>query len=128
MNYDNFENVGQLISSSKSASSFTNESPETFYARFRGEYAAQWNELDEFKFKNTCIGKFNFLEQIPEMKSLPDLTDYHIAMSQNGGPIAFLLKHDARRDNRKGDTKHLLFVFSSTGQLINKINVKQLIK
>jgi len=37
-----------------------------------------------------------------------------------------MLKGDTKVDKRKGEVRNLLFIFSSTGQLINTIDVKKL--
>ena len=59
------------------------------------------------------------------MSEAPDLQYYKIAISRNGGPIAFMLKENTFFFGKKDDTKNLIFVFSSYGKLINTINLKE---
>ena len=48
-------------------------------------------------------------------------------MSRNGGPIAFLQKDNTIIKN-KDDTENTIFIFSSYGNLITDINLKDLFK
>ena len=59
------------------------------------------------------------------MTEVPDLQYYKMAVSRNGGPIAFMLKENTFFFGKKDDTKDYIFIFSSYGRLINTINLKE---
>ena len=59
------------------------------------------------------------------MNDWPELQYYKIAISRNGGPIAYMLKENTFFFGKKDDTKNRIFIFSSTGQLIQNIDLKE---
>jgi hypothetical protein len=58
------------------------------------------------------------------MKETPDLKYYKIAISRNGGPIAFMQRENTVYIGKRDDTKNLIFIFSSYGKLITTVNLK----
>ena len=58
------------------------------------------------------------------MSETPDLLYYKIAISRNGGPIAFMLRENTLLFGKKDDTKNMIFIFTSYGKLIRTINLK----
>ena len=62
------------------------------------------------------------------MKEVPDLEYYKIAVSFNGGPIAFMLKENTLFiEKSQGDTKNFIFIFSSYGKHITTVDLKKII-
>lgn len=61
------------------------------------------------------------------MTETPELQYYKIAISQNGGPIAMLLRENTFFFGKKDDTKNMIFIFSSYGKFIKTINLRKLI-
>ena len=59
------------------------------------------------------------------MSETPDLQYYKIAVSSNGGPIAFMLRENTLLLNKKDDTKNMIFIFSSYGHHITTIKLKE---
>ena len=49
------------------------------------------------------------------MTDVPELQYYKIAVSRNGGPVAYMLKENTFFFGKKDDTKNRIFIFSSTG-------------
>lgn len=103
---------------------FRDERLEQFYNRL-GEYNSSWLDLEGLNYKCSRIDRFNFVKQVEQMTEVPDLQYYKIAISRNGGPIAFMLKENTFFFGKKDDTKDYIFIFSSYGKLINTINLKQ---
>lgn len=83
--------------------------------------------MDNIAYKNTQVGRFRFVQQISQMEETPDLEYYKIAISQNGGPIAFMLKENTFFFGKHDDTKNLIFIFSSYGRHIQTVNLKEVI-
>ena len=82
-------------------------------------------DLEGLNYKCCRIDRFNFVKQVEQMTEVPDLQYYKIAVSRNGGPIAFMLKENTFFFGKKDDTKNYIFIFSSYGKLINTINLKE---
>ena len=59
------------------------------------------------------------------MSETPDLQYYKIAISRNGGPVAFMLRENLLLFGKKDDVKNHIFIFSSYGKLIKTINLKE---
>ena len=98
-----------------------------FYNKL-GEYNSNWMDLEGLSYKNTRVGKFNFVKQVSQMTEVPDLQYYKIAVSRNGGPIAFMLRENTFFFGKKDQTQNHIFIFSSYGKLIKTVNLKEKIQ
>ena len=108
---------GMMSSLADRGLAYRDEKMEQFYNRL-GEYNSSWMDLEGLNYKCCRIDRFNFVKQVEQMTEVPDLQYYKIAISRNGGPIAFMLKENTFFFGKKDDTKNFIFIFSSTGKLI----------
>ena len=75
-------------------------------------------------YRNNELGDIEF-GKVKEMNKWPDLMFYNVACASNGGPIAFMIKDNVLFIGQK-EIKGIIFIFTSTGKLLNTINVKSL--
>lgn len=127
---DNYFGIDGDMPGSGANGSYRDEAMELFYNKL-GEYNSTWMDLEGLSYKCSRIGRFDFRrkksddDKVAQMSETPDLQYYKIAISRNGGPIAFMLRENTFFFGKKDDTKNLIFVYSSYGKLINTINLKE---
>ena len=105
------------LNPNRSSSHFVPEHIELFYNKL-GEYNSNWRDLEDITYKCTRISRFHFVRDIKQMTQTPDLQFYKIAISRNGGPVAFLLMDNTFFIGSHDNTKNIVFIFSSFGELI----------
>ena len=109
---------------SNMTTTYRDEAMELFYSKL-GDYNSNWMDLEGFNYKCSRVGRFKFAKQVEQMTETPDLQYYKIAISRNGGPIAFMLKENTFFFGKKDNTKNLIFIFSSYGKLVTTVDLKE---
>ena len=106
---------------------YVSEQTELFYNKL-GDYNSNWMEIEGILYKSHRVGRISWTRDVKQMTQIPNLQYYKMAISRNGGPIAFMLRDNTFFIGNSDDTKNIVFVFTSYGELIQTICLKDHIK